>query len=136
MYNKITYNTLYSETQKEGSRKRSQMDTIVEGIGLKRLTQNFEMGLPLIDSAYRVSDFEAVEMSRYLVQDGFFVGSSSSVNCVAAVKLARDLGPGHTIVTLLCDHGSRHLTKFWNDQFVIDYCGFVPGLSVGLDFIQ
>ena len=47
---------------------------------------------------------------------GLFLGSSSAVNCVAAVRLAKALGPGHTIVTLLADSGLRHLTKFWNDD--------------------
>jgi cysteine synthase len=58
-------------------------------------------------------------MSRFLLKEGLFVGSSSAVNCVAAVKIARILGNGKTIVTLLCDSGSRHLTKFYNDEFLV-----------------
>lgn len=49
------------------------------------------------------------------------MGSSSSVNCVGVVKLAKQMKPGSVIVTLLCDNGSRHLTKFWNEQFLIEH---------------
>ncbi|KAJ3368218.1 hypothetical protein HDU91_000759 [Kappamyces sp. JEL0680] len=120
LFNKVRYNTMYSSTEAEGSRKRHQIDSIVEGIGLTRLTANFNHGLELIDDAVKVTDQEAVEMSRHLLkQDGIFVGSSSAVNCVAALKTAQQLGPGHTVVTLLCDSGSRHLTKFYNDDFLV-----------------
>ncbi|KAJ2358559.1 hypothetical protein H4S02_012340, partial [Coemansia sp. RSA 2611] len=60
-------------------------------------------------------------MSRWLMaNDGLFVGSSASINCVAALSIARFLGPGHTIVTILADSGQRHLTKFWNDAAMTD----------------
>jgi hypothetical protein len=49
-----------------------------------------------------------------LHSDGLFLGSSAAMNCVGAVKAARELGPGHTVVTVLCDSGTRHLSKFWN----------------------
>jgi cysteine synthase A len=105
---------MYSPTEKEGKRKRHQVDTVVEGVGINRLTRNFAMSEGYIDDAIRVTDQEAVDMARYLVnQEGLFIGSSSAVNCVGAVRIARELGPGHTIVTLLCDSGHRHLTKFW-----------------------
>jgi cysteine synthase A len=55
-----------------------------------------------------------MRMARWLVEkEGLFVGSSSAVNCVAAAKLARQLGKGHRIVTIICDSGTRHLSKFW-----------------------
>ncbi|SAM03736.1 hypothetical protein [Absidia glauca] len=114
LYNKVKYNTMYAPTEKEGTRRRHQVDTVVEGIGVNRLTRNFDLGRRLVDDAYRVTDEEAVKMSRFLVrEDGLFLGSSSAVNCVAAVRVARQLGPGHVIVTLLNDSGQRHLTKFW-----------------------
>ncbi|KAI9314058.1 tryptophan synthase beta subunit-like PLP-dependent enzyme [Dichotomocladium elegans] len=114
LFNKVKYNVMYAPQEREGTRKRHQVDTVVEGIGINRLTRNFEKGRLLVDDAYRVTDEEAVKMSRFLVrEDGLFVGSSSSVNCVAAVRVARELGPGHVIVTLLNDSGQRHLTKFW-----------------------
>lgn len=114
LFNKVKYNIMYSPTEKEGKRKRHQVDTVVEGVGINRLTRNFSMSEGFIDDAIRVTDQEAVDMARYLVhQEGLFIGSSSAVNCVGAVRIARELGPGHTIVTLLCDSGHRHLTKFW-----------------------
>ena len=58
-------------------------------------------------------------MARYLLQnDGLFVGSSSAVNCVGVIKLARRLGPGHTIVTVLCDSGHRSMSKLFNRAFL------------------
>ncbi|KAJ3309717.1 Cysteine synthase 2 [Boothiomyces sp. JEL0838] len=135
LYNKIRYNLMYTSHEAEGTRKRHQIDTIVEGVGINRLTANFAKAIEYIDDAVKVTDEEAVGMSRYLVNnDGLFVGSSSSVNCVAAVKLARKLGPGHTIVTLLCDSGSRHLTKFWSDEFLQKVGIEAP--AEGLDFIK
>ncbi|KAI8086046.1 tryptophan synthase beta subunit-like PLP-dependent enzyme [Halteromyces radiatus] len=114
LYNKVKYNTMYAPTEKEGTRRRHQVDTVVEGIGVNRLTRNFDIGRQWVDDAYRVTDDEAVRMSRFLVrEDGLYLGSSSAVNCVAAVRVAKQLGPGHVIVTLLNDSGQRHLTKFW-----------------------
>ncbi|KAL9550629.1 hypothetical protein PS6_005431 [Mucor atramentarius] len=102
LYNKVKYNVMYAPTEQEGTRKRHQVDTVVE-----------------VNDAYRVTDEEAIKMSRYLVrEDGLFVGSSSSVNCVAAYRAAKQLGPGHVIVTLLNDSGQRHLTKFWSDEYL------------------
>lgn len=69
-----------------------------------------------ITTSIRVSDAEAIAMARWLVErDGIFIGSSSAVNCVAAVRTARELGPGKRIVTILCDSGTRHLSKFWRE---------------------
>jgi cysteine synthase A len=125
LFNKVKYGVMYNQTEAEGKRRRHQVDTVVEGIGLNRLTKNFEMGIPYYDNAVSVSDQEAVKMSRHLVlQDGLFLGSSSAVNCVAAVKTALRLKAQRgaddsnpiTVVTILCDSGSRHLSKFWNDD--------------------
>ncbi|KAJ3090906.1 hypothetical protein HK102_002291 [Quaeritorhiza haematococci] len=150
LFHKVKHGVMYSPTEKEGTRKRHQVDTIVEGIGLNRMTKNFEKLISpdaswpqwrpgshvgWVDDAVKVTDQEAVEMSRYLMkEDGLFVGSSSSVNCVAAVKIARGLGPGHTIVTILCDSGMRHLTKFWNTEYV-DNAGLTPKAK-GLEFLE
>jgi cysteine synthase A len=119
LFNKVQQGVLFADTEREGTRRRSQVDTVVEGIGLNRLTRNFAAGLPLMDEAVRVTDKEAVAMSQYLVEhDGLFLGSSSAVNCVAAVRMAEKLGPGHTIVTILCDSGTRHLSKFHNKAYL------------------
>ncbi|CAJ0764943.1 23494_t:CDS:2 [Entrophospora sp. SA101] len=114
LYHKVKHNVMYSSYEAEGTRRRHQVDTIVEGVGLNRMTQNFNMAHGLIDDAIQVTDEEAVLMARYLVkEEGLFVGSSSAINCVGCVRVARKLGPGHRIVTILCDSGQRHLTKFW-----------------------
>ncbi|KAG0243456.1 hypothetical protein BGX31_010649 [Mortierella sp. GBA43] len=136
LFNKVKYNVMYSSTEKEGKRKRHQVDTVVEGVGINRLTRNFAMSEGFIDDAIRVTDQEAIDMARYLVhKEGLFIGSSSAVNCVAAVRIARELGPGHTIVTLLCDSGQRHLTKFWNDDYLTKQGLVVKDLVDDLEFI-
>ncbi|KAF9182257.1 hypothetical protein BGZ51_004842 [Haplosporangium sp. Z 767] len=136
LFNKVKYNIMYSPTEKEGKRKRHQVDTVVEGVGINRLTRNFALSEGFIDDAIRVTDQEAVDMARYLVHnDGLFIGSSSAINCVGAVRIARELGPGHTIVTLLCDSGQRHLTKFWNDEYLINQGLVVKDVVDNLDFI-
>lgn len=113
-FNKVKYNVMFNHTEKEGTRRRHQVDTVVEGIGLNRITANFSQGSAYIDDAVRVSDTEALKMAKWLVEsDGLFVGSSSAVHCVGAYRCAKALGPGHTIVTIICDSGSRHLSKFW-----------------------
>ncbi|KAF4446262.1 cysteine synthase A [Fusarium austroafricanum] len=114
LYNKVRHGVMYSSTEREGTRRRQQVDTMVEGIGITRLTENFEAGRELIDDAVRVTDAQACRMARWLVEhDGIFIGSSSSVNCVAAVETAMRLPKGSRIVTILCDSGTRHLSKFW-----------------------
>ena len=130
LYNKIKHGVMFHTLEREGTRRRHQVDTIVEGIGLSRSTANFEKGRPLIDEAEKITDEQAIAMARWLVEkDGIFVGSSSAVNCklktsdmrlllmyetgAAAVRTAVRLGPGHRIVTILCDSGTRHLSKFW-----------------------
>ncbi|KAK0550706.1 Cysteine synthase 2 [Tilletia horrida] len=125
LYNKVKHGVMYSETEAEGTRRRYQVDTMVEGIGLNRLTHNFRLGLDCVDDAERVTDDEAVRMSRWLVlNDGLFLGSSSAVNCVAAVRTALKLkktarsGRRPVVVTILCDGGARHLSKFHNDDYV------------------
>jgi len=119
LYNKVKYGVMFDKKEKEGTKRRHQVDTIVEGIGINRLTNNFSLALPNIDDAYRVTDTEAVAMSRYLVQhDGLFLGSSSACNLIACVRLAKTMAKGSVIVTILCDSGSRHYSKFWNDAYL------------------
>ncbi|KAF3348733.1 Sodium- and chloride-dependent GABA transporter 1 [Verticillium dahliae VDG2] len=114
LYNKIRHGVMYSSTEREGTRRRSQVDTMVEGIGITRITANFEAGRDLVDDAVRVTDDQACRMARWLVEkDGIFVGSSSAVNCAAAVVEAMRLPEGSRVVTILCDSGTRHLSKFW-----------------------
>ncbi len=82
LYNRVKYGVLFDTKEREGTRRRSQVDSIVEGIGLNRATANFEAGRELIDDAVKVTDEQALAMARWLVEnDGIFVGSSSAVNC-------------------------------------------------------
>ncbi|OCL01803.1 cysteine synthase, partial [Glonium stellatum] len=114
LYNRVKFGVMFDPKEREGTRRRHQVDTIVEGIGINRVTNNFEAGRELVDDAIRVTDEQAMAMARWLVEkDGIFIGSSSAVNCVAATKVAQRLGPGHRVVTILCDSGARHLSKFW-----------------------
>ncbi|KAJ3120818.1 hypothetical protein HK098_004216 [Nowakowskiella sp. JEL0407] len=94
LFNKIKHNVMYSPTESEGSRKRYQVDTVVEGIGINRMTRNFMQGREFVNDAVRVTDQEAVDMARYVMKwDGLFIGSSTAVNLVAAVNVAKELGP-------------------------------------------
>lgn len=82
LFNRIKYGVMFDSKEREGTRRRHQVDTIVEGIGINRVTANFEAGRELIDDAIKVDDDQALAMARWLVEkDGIFVGSSSAVNC-------------------------------------------------------
>ncbi len=96
---------------------KSEGSSITEGIGQGRITANLE-GLR-VDHAYRISDAEALAILFDLIEtEGLVLGSSSGVNLAGAVALARDLGPGHTIVTMLCDGGARYASKMYNKAFL------------------
>ncbi len=92
-------------------------NSVAEGIGQSRITANLE-GAP-IDIAFRVSDAEAFPLMHELMQrDGLHLGLSSAINVAGAEKLARHLGPGKRIVTILCDSGSRYLSTIWNPEWL------------------
>ena len=92
-------------------------NSIAEGIGQSRVTANLE-DAP-IDVAFRVSDLEAFPVLHELMaKDGLHLGMSSAINVAGAEKLARQLGPGKRIVTILCDSGSRYLSTIWNPQWL------------------
>ncbi|XP_056699375.1 cysteine synthase 2 isoform X2 [Spinacia oleracea] len=132
LFNRVTKGVMYSKEEAEGKRLRNPFDTITEGIGINRLTQNFMMAR--LDGAFRGTDKEAVEMSRYLLKkDGIFLGSSSAMNCVGAVRVAQALGPGHTIVTILCDNGMRHLSRFYKAEY-LSQLGLTPS-ATALEFL-
>ena len=96
---------------------KAEGSSITEGIGQGRITANLE-GAP-IDWAQRIADEEAVpEIFRLLKEEGLVLGGSSGINVVGAIKLARALGPGHTVVTILCDSGTRYLSKLFNPAFL------------------
>ncbi|CAM9430599.1 unnamed protein product, partial [Discosporangium mesarthrocarpum] len=117
LFNRVKHGVCYTTQMAERDVKRHRYDTIAEGIGNDHVTGNF--ALAEVKDAYLVSDQEAVFMAHYLLeQEGIFVGSSSAMNCVGAVLAARELGPGHRIVTMLCDSGTRYASRFWNREYV------------------
>jgi len=96
---------------------RSEGSSITEGIGQSRITRNIE-GAPF-DDAYRIADEEALPVLFDLLRhEGLCLGGSSGINVAAAIRLARDLGPGHTIVTILADGGARYQSKLYNPDFL------------------
>lgn len=91
--------------------------SITEGIGQGRITANLD-GVT-VDRSYQIPDTESVAtVFQLLAQEGLCLGSSSGVNVAAATRLAHDLGPGHTIVTILCDYGTRYQSKLFNPAFL------------------
>ena len=128
LYHKIKHGIVYAPQQRERALKRHRYDTLAEGIGLDRLTHNFQLGLDCIDDAVRVTDQEAVDMAHYLLKtEGLWVGSSSSMNVVGAVRTAASLPKGSTVVTVICDGGQRHVTRFWNRDFIVKWGLRWPG---------
>ena len=96
---------------------KSEGSSISEGIGQGRVTKNLE-DAP-IDTAFQVSDVEMLEVIYDLDQhEGLCLGGSTGINVAGAMKLARQMGPGHTIVTVLCDNGSRYQSKIFNPAFL------------------
>lgn len=113
----------HGELKAEGS-------SISEGIGQGRITANLE-GL-MVDHPFRVSDDEMLTTVFDLAEhEGLVLGGSSGVNVAGAVKLAREMGPGHTIVTILCDYGSRYQSKLFNPAFLKERGLPVPGWLSG-----
>lgn len=95
----------------------SEGSSISEGIGQGRITANLEGFTP--DHSYQVTDEEALPIVfDLLANEGLCLGGSSGINIAGAVNLARDLGPGHTIVTILCDYGTRYQSKLYNPDFL------------------
>ena len=179
LYQKVKSGCMWSQEEREGRRKRGQMDSVVEGVGLNRMTKNLGMvigdgaqkiefneavenvwnvdiehetesdddedeEISWIDDAERVMDVEAVYMSRFLTQnEGLFLGSSSAVNLVACIKTVRKWHKQNptsnskpVVVTFLCDSGTRHLNKFWNDDYLKERGLDVPDVVTSLDFIK
>jgi cysteine synthase A len=96
---------------------KAEGSSITEGIGTPRITKNIE-GAP-IDVAYQIPDSEAVPLIFDLLEhEGLCLGGSSGINVAGAIRLARDLGPGHTIVTILADYGTRYQSKLFNPEFL------------------
>ena len=96
---------------------KSEGSSVSEGIGQGRITANLEGFEPT--HAYRISDTEALPIVFDLLEyEGLCMGGSTGINVAGAMRLARDLGPGHTIVTILCDYGNRYQSKIYNPNFL------------------
>jgi len=101
----------------ENGELKAEGTSITEGIGQGRETDNLK-GAP-IDGAYQISDEEALPIVFDLLKyEGLCVGSSSGINIAGAMRMAKEMGPGHTIVTLLCDYGTRYQSKLFNPAFL------------------
>ena len=100
----------HGELKAEGS-------SITEGIGQSRITKNLE-GAP-VDDAFQIPDREAIPVVFDLIEhEGLLMGTSTGINVAGALRLARDMGPGHTIVTVLCDGGQRYASRLFNPEFL------------------
>lgn len=117
-----------------GTMAASPGSTIAEGIGIGRLTANFAAAKDHVTAAFQGTDAELLHMAYYLLhREGVFVGPSAALNVVGAVKAARALGPGHTIVTVLCDGGDRYRSKVYNAAWLKERGMAVPDVDAGRD---
>ena len=99
------------------NRLESSGNSITEGIGTARITKNFEKAL--VDDAFQTDDTEALNIVYELIENQkIILGGSSGINIAGAIKLAKEMGPGKTIVTILCDHGKRYASKIFNKNFL------------------
>ena len=101
----------------ENGEMKAEGNSITEGIGQGRITKNLE-NCP-VDLSFRTDDNQALNIIFDLLkEEGLFLGGSSGINVAGAIKLAKELGPGKTIVTILCDSGQRYQSKIWNPSFL------------------
>ena len=101
----------------KNNKLESSGNSITEGIGTARITKNFEKAL--VDDAFQTDDTEALNIVYELIENQkIILGGSSGINIAGAIKLAKEMGPGKTIVTILCDHGKRYASKIFNKQFL------------------
>jgi len=104
---------------RHGELKATGKSSVTEGIGIARVTANFKDAQ--VDAALHVEDTETIAMVyRLLHEEGLFLGSTSGINVTAAVRLARELGPGHTIVTILCDSGSKYMSRLYDRTWLAE----------------
>ncbi len=101
----------------KNNKLEAEGNSITEGIGQGRITENLKN--LIIDDAIKIQDEEALNMIfKMLKEEGLFLGGSSGINICGALKMAKILGPGHNIVTILCDSGQRYQSKIWNKKFL------------------
>jgi cysteine synthase len=101
----------------KNNKLESSGNSITEGIGNGRITKNFDKAL--VDEAFQTDDIEALNLIYDLIEkQKIILGGSSGINIAGAIKLAKQMGPGKTIVTILCDHGRRYASKIFNKEFL------------------
>lgn len=123
---KVLYKVCYTHHQSERTIKKHRYDSIVEGVGLDRITKNFSAAQ--IDTGYLVTDQEIVNVAHWVLKyEGLFVGSSSAMNIAAAIKYCLDKRGKNekseeplNVVTVICDGGNRHLSRFWNPDYLAE----------------
>ncbi|MGH8220062.1 MAG: pyridoxal-phosphate dependent enzyme, partial [Steroidobacteraceae bacterium] len=114
---------------RNGVLKATGSGSITEGIGIGRVTQNFA-DAPL-DDAVHVEDADTVRhVYRLLNEEGLFLGSTSGINVAAAARVARELGPGHLVVTVLCDGGAKYQSRLFNPEWLAQKA--LAGSAAGL----
>jgi cysteine synthase len=136
LYHRVVSGVCYAPQQAERKLQRNRYDTIVEGVGLDRITANFECAV--IDDAISVSDQEILEMAHWILRhEGLLIGSSSALNiaatCLYATAQQKSTSTSSSssqgrkgrkgtrrkkYVTVICDSGTRHLSRFWNSEYV------------------
>jgi cysteine synthase len=103
----------------ESGEIKASGNSITEGIGIMRITDNFRHAK--IDGAFRASDQEMVDLLHFMLrEEGIFLGGSAALNCLGAVKLARKLGPGKRIITILCDGGARYQSRLFSSKWLAE----------------
>jgi cysteine synthase A len=128
LYHKVMHNVCYTKQQAERTIRKHRYDSIVEGVGLDRITENFKQAK--IDHAYSVLDQDFVNVSHWLIRnEGLFVGSSSALNITATLKALEHFPPGSNVVTVICDNGSRHMSRFYNADALSKYQLQLPYLD-------
>ena len=121
LFGKIEHGIAYTSQQQERTLLRHRYDSIAEGIGLDRITDNVYIGLPYIDHAITISDQEIVNMAHYILrEEGLMIGTSTAINIIAAIMTATQQLPIHSrVCTMFCDSGQRHITRLWNRDYIL-----------------
>ena len=110
---------IYAYVSSGGGKMERKGSSITEGIGQGRITENLKPDLDLLDGALFISDDKSIEMVyRCLDEEGLYLGASSCLNVVAAKEVAEKLGPGHTVVTILCDGAYRYADRLFSKQWL------------------
>lgn len=117
---KVNYGICYTKQQAERTQRRHRYDSIVEGVGLDRITANFQAAV--INQAYQVPDQELLDLARWIMKnEGLMIGSSTALNLAVTVRHSLSLPEDSVLVTMVCDQASRHLSRFWNPEYVGRY---------------